>query len=399
VARLLPWLPWWLWAGFWATAGLLVSHRGAVPNGQQAALYLLIGAQVPWLVLGLWGACVLALRWGAVAEAGFSAFFVALLFFFVKPGFPPALGPYWALVPPAMLLLEIGLLALQVWALGRLEPMRQSNGLVGTAPRPEPAQRETPPATAPRGRGVPGTLGPAPLLAGRHGLGWAAAYFALCKLRDGGVRGLLRRLFAPGMALFLVLALAHGNADLWVWMLVLGFWLATSGSELHVGDPERLYLLGVDYRRQLVHRLGTFWVTPALLVVSVGVLLAVALGGEIEMPLAFLAVVVGLTLFREGWFGWPTKEAGLVGGQVLLVLVLALWLGFLVGAGRWAWLPDPGWGTATRAQLFAAPCAALGLAGILYKWWRLGEASLGEAMRGWRAAGGVPVSRHAATGA
>src|SRR5262249_20347434 len=162
---------------------------------------------------------------------------------------------YWALVPPAMLLLEVGLLALQVWLLGRLEPMRQINSFVGAAPRPEPAQRETPPATAPHGRGVPGQLGPAPLLARRHRLGSASANYALFKLLGGGFRGLLHRLAVPGMVLVLVLVLASGNADLWMWMLFLSFLTFgtfANGSELPVGDPERLYLLGVDYRCQLV---------------------------------------------------------------------------------------------------------------------------------------------------
>jgi hypothetical protein len=396
VARLAPWLPWSLWFGLWGTAGLLVSHRGAVPNGQQAALYLLIGAQVPWLSLGLGGvAFVLAWKWRVgwfvVGHWSFLILLLSHLYFFAMAGFRPgqAPGPYLALVPPAMLLLEIGLLALQVWAVGRMEPMRQQgSGLLGPAPRPAPARRETPPATAPHGRGVPGQLGPAPLLAGRHGLGWAAAYYALFKLR----------LYVPGMVLILVPVLAMvlfrvtvsalGNAVLWGWLLILSFWLALSASALHVGDPERLYLLGVDYRRQLVHRLRTFWVTPVLLAVSAGVLLAVALWGEIEMPLTFLALVVGLTLFGEGWFGWPTREARLFGGpmgqlwSLRISFILILWLGFLAGAGRWAGLPDPGWGTATRVQLFAAPCAALGLAGILYKWWRLDEATLRETMRG-----------------
>ena len=43
-----------------------------------------------------------------------------------------------------MLLLEIGLLALQVWGLGRREPMNQITGLMTSTPRPDCRALRTP---------------------------------------------------------------------------------------------------------------------------------------------------------------------------------------------------------------------------------------------------------------
>ena len=156
-------------------------------------------------------------------------------------------------------------------------------------------------------------------------------------------------------------------------------------SLLDVNHPERLYLLGVDYRSQLLHRLRTFWVTPALLGVSLRVLAAAALGSEIESSLALLALIAGLTLLAGGCYGWPNMTnffGGKMGCGLLLGLhlVLALWLGFLIAAGRWLGIPDPGWSTTTRAELFAAACGAFGLAGLLYKWLWLNEARLRQAL-------------------
>jgi hypothetical protein len=378
VARLLPVLSWWLCFGFCATAVLLASHREMIQNGEEAALYLLIGAQLPWLVFGSFGILwIVVKRWWAQSFLG------GLLGFAVVSlaSQHQALSPYLALVPPGMLLLEIGLVALQVWGLDRLEPMWQM-GLIAPLHLPRPAHQETP---APRG-GVPNQLGPAPLLAGRrHGLEWAAAYHAIYRLLGSGFRRLVRQLFWSAVLLGLTLW-ASDEREWWWWygVVSLNYWLG--GSALRLDHPQRLYLLGVDYRRQLLHRLGTFWVTPGLLVVSVGVVLSVALWGAREMPLALLALTAGLTLFSEGWFGWPDWDRwpalkGRGWWPSPLFFGLALWLGFLICAGRWVWLPDPGWDTATRTHLFAAACGACGLVGLAYKWWWFDEAALDEAMR------------------
>jgi hypothetical protein len=391
VARVVALLPWWLWIGLWGTASWLGFHPGAAQDWQQAVLLLLVGALVPCLALALWGVVLVVLRswwrWIALWLLCLTAPYLP-----VWAGFGPAQAfqTYLLLIPPAMLILTTGLLALQVWALGRLEPMYQINGLMGAKPRPERAHQQTP-ARAPRGRPVPGQLGPAPWLAGRHGLGWSATYYAVCKLSDGGSRGFLGRFFTFVIIISVSFSIASGNDQgwLWFWAFFLLVVPQVGGSPFHVGDPQRLYLLGVDYRRQLVHRLRTFWLTPALLGIAVGVTLAVALWGETETPLALLALGAGLTLCREGCFGWPNLGAvfgGRIGclPQFLIVLALALEATYLVGAGRWAWLPGPGWDTATRMQIFAACCGLFGLAGILYKWWQLDESRLGQWVRDYR---------------
>jgi hypothetical protein len=279
------------------------------------------------------------------------------------------------------LLLEVGLLSLQVGALERLEPMRQINPLMGTQLDPAFARQKTRTTWAPRSRGGRGKLGPAPLLAGRHGLGWATAYYACFKVWAGGPRGFLIRLFQQVWVLFLVpsLLLDGGAVQPWMWfaMACVIFSSVVSGSVVQASNPQRLYLLGVDYRCQLVHRLKTFWMTSAVLLVSILALLA-WVGGKPEIALTLLAVGAGLTLLCESWFGWPALPTLLNAGMgcLLPLLVLALWAGLL------AWV-DLGLGsTATRVQLFAAACGAVGLAGILYKWWRLDEDRLAEVVAG-----------------
>jgi hypothetical protein len=371
VARLLPLLPWWLWCGFCVTAVLLVSHWGMVRNGERAALYLLIGAQVPWLVLGLFGAAlILVRRWGLVLfGAWFGTMFLSGLANAAGLPLGQALSPYLATVPLAMLLLEVGLLALQVWGLNRLEPMRQITGLIRQVPQPGPAHQERP---VPHG-GVPGKLGPSPLLAARHGLGWAAAYYALFRLLGNGFRGLVYKLSMPVVLLVLTLS-TNSETDWWWWYWIVFLNLFLSGSVLHIDHPQRLYLLGVDYRRQLLYRLSTFWITPGLLAVAVGVVLSFVLWGTREMPLTLLALAASLALFREGWIGWPAVKGP---WSLLFFNSLFLWLLYLIVAGHW--LPGPRWDTATRVQLFAAACGACGLAGIASKWWCFDEAALVEA--------------------
>jgi hypothetical protein len=175
-----------------------------------------------------------------------------------------------------------------------------------------------------------------------------------------------------------------GNLSIgWMWFLVPA--VVVQPGLLNVDHPQRLYLLGVDYRAQLLHRLATFWVTPAMLVVALWVLLAAALGSELDWPLTWLALVIGLTLFAGGWYGWPnlstffTSKAGC--GLILgMHFVLAVWLGYLITAGHWMGIPDPGWSTTMRTELFAAACGTFGLAGLLYKLLWLDEARLRKSL-------------------
>jgi hypothetical protein len=376
VARLLRWLPWWLWGGFCGTTALLIAHRGALQDMGQAALYLLIGAQVPWLLLAAIGAAMMLIRWwGNLAFVVFFVVYLPLVWFF------GGAGAWLPLLPPTMLLLSVGLLAFQVWGLGRLEPMEQIHHMPGAMRAPQLVKPVKPKATTLRHGRVPAKLGPAPLLAQRQGLGWAALYYAFNRLRPRGFGDLWFLLFVPGILFLSVLWLVHGSGD-WVWWgLLVSNLVGLNGSELVVSDPQRLYLLGVDYRRQLEYRLRVFWVTPALLIVSAGALLAIALWGEVEMPLALVALVLGLKMQHEGWLGWPlvwTTSKALSGLCLFLWVGLFLWLGLLVMADRRAWLPAPGWDTAMRVQLFAAACGVTGVVGMVYKWWRCDEACLAK---------------------
>jgi hypothetical protein len=391
-ARLLPWVPWWLWVGLWGTFGVLLSE-GLLQDGAKAALYLLIGAQVPWVFLGACGTSVLASKKQGIGcllclfcllMAGVALHAVGLA--------AQALGPYLVVIPPAMLLLAIGLFVLQLWLLDRVEPMWQIDRLQPPRPVPPTTPVQTPPAPVRSPEGLPSRVGPIPLLAGRHGLGWAAASYALSKFLEGGRKGYLRRSWAFALLFCLVLLMTHGHAHRmtdtgkWFWFVFL--LLFKGGSVLHLGDPQRLYLLGVDYRCQLRHFLKTFWMTPALLAILLGALLSAAIWGQIEMPLAVLAVAAGMTLLRAGWGGWPgfpilvSLHGGRMGCWSLLsFLGLSLWTAFLVGAGTWIGLPEPGWDTVTRAHLFAAACGLCGAVFLLYKWMWLTEARMAEAMQ------------------
>jgi hypothetical protein len=374
VARLLPWLPWWLWGGLCGTLSVLLSRQGLIQDWAQAASYLLIGAQLPWLLLGLMGlGSLVQKRWAITGVVSIYLIIAVVSGVLAGFGLGQWLAPFLFLVPLLMLLLEIGLLILQFWLLDRVEPMSRISQLHELSRMPE-WQRQALGAKTPK-RPVPGELGPALWLGGRCGLGWAAAAYAVLKVQNGGLRGLLARV-AP-LSFFLIwLALPRGaDSEFWAWIFVLYmFQFLVAGSVLHVGTPQRLYLFGVDYRSQLLHRFKTFWITPALLLFPA---CSLVLWRDLEMPLAMLALVAGLTLFREGCFGWPILEGAFLRmagclSLVALLLILGLWLGFLIG------IRQLGWGMATRVELFAAPCAVFGLSGILYKWWRLDEDALAK---------------------
>jgi hypothetical protein len=392
-ARLLRSLPWLLWVGLCGTASLLASRWAAFPDMVQVALYLLIGIQVPVLIVFLSGVPHLVpLRLMRSSFIISSLFWIPLFFLLSFGGFVAgqAVMDQLAVILAVMPLLLILLLALQAWGISRLEPMRQIHSTVQALGQGG-VQEGAKPAPAPY-VGKPATVGPWPLLSGRHGLGWAAAYYAFFRLAGNGVRHVLHSLFQLALLVFLVVFLACYN-DLagvpWLGFLYFYFLFCLSRSLLYLDDPQRLYLLGVDYRRQLIHRLTTLWLTPGLVPTCIGVPLAVLLSGETEMPFALLALAAGLTVFREGWFGWPLLHVGTSGSMVrmnmwafALTLGLVFWFGFLVLVGRLAWLPGPDWDTPMRMLLFAAPCGAFGLAGIAYKWWCLDEATLNEWMHG-----------------
>jgi hypothetical protein len=382
VARLLPWLPWWLWVGVCGTAGLLVAYADKVDSAQDAALYLLIGGQVPWLVVGLFAFQPLMPTFGCLVIIACCMLSGALMPLLRDAGINPLeeIHGHLAFIAALMLLSEIGLLIVHVSILGLVEPMRQIKG-IAIPPTETPAANKPLMAWVPKAWRTPGPLAPAPLLAGRHGLGWASVYYAFASLWRGGFNGFWQRFYAPVLVLgFMILG---DMSNWWMWCMLPA--LLVQSSLLKVDHPRRLYLLGVDYRAQMLHRITTFWVTPAMLLVPIWVLLAAVLGVAMDWPLAWLALVGGLTLFGAGWYGWPNPAMffnGKMGCSVILGfhLALGLWLGYLIVAGHGLGIPDPGWSTTMRAQLFAAACGAVGLAGLLYKLLWLDETRLRDTL-------------------
>jgi hypothetical protein len=387
VARLLPWLPWWLWIGLLGTAGILVALWPDVPSAEQAVVWLLIGAQVPWLVVGVFSLPKLA-------PVGCAAFVIWNVFvgIFAQAGMlpgPVVLQPYLRLVLLLLLPVGLALLALHLWMLERMEPMRQIEGLLVTPQAPVPAGAGSTPFVLPRSgaRRSAEARGPDPLLADRRGLGWAAVSYALQKLRFGGIREVRVSYGVPLVRSVAILTWCVMDPGSWWLVTCLGFPLLLQQSILHVENPQRLYMLGVDYRTQLLHFLKTFWLTADMLVISPGVLLAVALDFRPEAAAAVLAQVAGITLLGAGWLRWPDMPQAVVmmgqaGCSVLLafLLLLGIWLGYLIAAGRLDVLPDPGWSQPVRAMLFGAACAALGLAGVLHKVFWLNEDRLREVL-------------------
>jgi hypothetical protein len=388
VARLLPWLPWWLWIGLLGTTSILVARWPDVASAEQSVVWLLIGAQVPWLAIGVFSLPKLA-------PIGCAAFvFTPLLVTCLAPAgiFPGQLlqwQPYLHLVPVLLLLAGITLLTVHLWTLERTEPMRQIEGLLVQPQAPVPAGAGSTPFVLPSSaaRRSAETRGPDPLLADRRGLGWAAVCYALQKLRFGGLRG-ARHSYGPSLVrAVVILILCTLDPGSWWLVICFGFPLLMQQSILHVEHTQRLYLLGVDYRTQLLHFLKTFWLTPDVLVISLVVAVSVAVNFRPEAATAILAQVVGITLLSAGWLRWPdTPQAvvmmGRAGCSVLLAhfLLLGLWLGYLIAAGRLEILPDPGWTQPVRAMLFGAACAALGLAGVIHKILWLNEERLREVL-------------------
>jgi hypothetical protein len=272
-----------------------------------------------------------------------------------------------------------------VWIVDRLEPMRQIIGYA--ALQAERGKVKKPQASGRRPTTTSGKLGPAPLLEGRHGLGWAAAYYACCSLASSSSRDLLGKSLVLVVNAYIIFLLVVDEENLnfgWVWssLLFAFFFLSLGGTSLlQLPNPQRLYLLGVDYREQFMHRLRTFWATPSVLTTCVTVVVAVALGAKV--PLGLLALAVGLMLFREGWLRWsmewwPAEGARRVCYQMawrslVPVVILGLWGLYLAGGGRWWWLAGPDWANATRMQLFAVVCGACGVVGIACQWWWLDE--------------------------
>jgi hypothetical protein len=138
-----------------------------------------------------------------------------------------------------------------------------------------------------------------------------------------------------------------------------------------------LYLLGMDYRRQLLLQLGTCWASPLLLVAPVVMGVAAAITRSFEYPIAVVVVVAAVRVFGAGCAEWPglliRPEAGWTRAGLALGLFLLILLSFCV-----LLFPVLGWPLSTRLFLVAGVSGLAGLAGIVYKLVRYDEATLRE---------------------
>jgi hypothetical protein len=265
----------------------------------------------------------------------------------------------------------VALLGVQVWALGRLEPMRQMGMAFGAVPTPATTAPEK---KRPAARPV-GWVGPSWLVRG-HGIGWARLYRAAALLRHNPSvllgSGALLVFFFPVMLLSVAVKPEEfAQFRWWLWLLPLLVLLPTM--PVLPAERQRLYLLGVNYRQQMLHRLWTFWASPGLLPSLLLLGLVAWLGPDRDLPLGMAAGCLGLAVVRAGW-SWPAfsawPRASLLVFLVLLVLalVLALW--------PERWQPALGLGELGKFLVFAVVAGVLGLAGMVAKLVRLDEARL-----------------------
>jgi hypothetical protein len=383
VARLLWPLGWLLWVGIWWAVGLgWVARSSANPSWYTPPVAACAVLAPCVMAAGLWGVVFVAVgarNWAMLPICGF-VFVIVVLW---DPVLRHVLNQSPWLLPAGLGLVTVGLLLLEVWAVERIEPFFQIQ-LSGESPW---LLTSTPPR--PASTAAPGRLSPSPLLRGRHGLAWASLYVALVRMRLrwmewvgsnviwfillGGILGSGMKgnepfsLYAPG--------------HFWVFAIILLLALAGPPA-LAPQHPQRLYLLGVDYRAQLLHRVRTFWIAPPLLLATLLMTLVAILTGRIAEPLSFLAMVFAMQTYRAGWLEWPSLEVGQIQMWALLLLPgLALLLLILFPPG-WPFLFSWEWGPVPRALLFAGVTLGVGLTGIVWRLLRLDEAKLREVLHG-----------------
>jgi hypothetical protein len=227
---------------------------------------------------------------------------------------------------------------------------------------------------------VKASIGPSWLLGDRKGVGWAGIFLFLARLRHNRnllIGGNLFLLLAmPFLFLGIVVDPTHLRVESYYWLPFLALF---SLSWLRLEHPQRLFLLGVPYRAQLLQRLRTFWATPLLLLCLLFLAPAALISGVYEAPLALTAAALALTLFQAGWWEWPSQEVG-PGWLRAFWLTAALGLlAWVLATPTWFWLPEIPLSPAQRLLLFAVVVAALGLAAIGYKLARATEERLQEA--------------------
>jgi hypothetical protein len=391
LTRSLPWLSWLgvtaatsaAWSVPWA-GGLWVSL---------AALGLV--ALVPLCFLGLIGSLSILLRTPPIL--------VLLVLWLVGPwfagyyGFEMAQGwwmhaallsdpPVLLVFPVALGVLAAGLLALQVWAVEWMEPARQiglrmtgilpvaSTGAVRGSSKPSPID----PPQLPRLVGAGQTIitrqllrlvGPGQTIITRLWIAHLVGYFGRF---SPGLHMIVDVVFLVNVPFMVTVALDQPpRLDIWTWLPVGMVWLYPSW---HLEDElrrPRLYVLGVDYRSQLLSGLSTFWASPPTLFATV-LLTGIALFGPVwDFPLAIAAAVLGVAAFRRGWWDWP--EPWLWGRSCsayltavlasLGLFLLALWLASNDREGSLV----RGLSPVARLFLFAGAAGGLGAGGMLAK--------------------------------
>jgi hypothetical protein len=198
-ARLGRSVPWLLWLG----VGAVLSAAWALPLDQRpwksAALLALLGL-LPLFSLGLGGLVGMLLRlraWGALSLLASYLFPVWMTQWETENDLLGE-GPALLALPAALAVLTAGLLALQVWVLGRLEPLRQ---ITLASDQSEKAAS----AGTAWYRSAPVLVGPSPLVRG-HGLGSATRYRAFALVRYN-LLGTTAARWGPGLLFLSVLSI------------------------------------------------------------------------------------------------------------------------------------------------------------------------------------------------
>jgi hypothetical protein len=386
-ARLTNTLPWLSWLGASAAA----NFAWAVPWAERPWLSLAVlgfVALVPLFSLGLAGSLVVLLRMPGYLSVLLVIPVLGALFGALSWWMDPALpgdAPVLLALPLSLGVLAAGLLALQVWALGWLEPARQISL----------ADRQPDKAAAPAGTvwrpAKPGLIGPPLLLRVLGARQKAAARFPVATL----VRVVARVRSSPlyllamtGVWIFLLGLMGRTvtatpemylTPGFWAWFLIWGALFYSPALALE--EPRRLYLLGVDYQKQLFYRLCVFWTNPLTLFTTALMICVAVLGPRVDShPLAISVGSLGVAAFREGWFGWPGPRAwpGLLSALLatLGLVLLTLWL---------TWGDDVGFSvfgltTTARFFLFAGVAWGLGAYAMTRKLWHFDERTLRRVM-------------------
>jgi hypothetical protein len=207
-----------------------------------------------------------------------------------------------------------------------------------------------------------------PFLARRPGLWRAQAYLGWKKDRLGLERPLVV-LAGYLFGVWAVWAARDGASGLYLpaaAAFLASRFIGTDGIDSE--ESRRLYLLGVDYREQVLHDLKALLLVaaPLLLGIGLGTMLVLApASGLTEVRLAVLACMAGFLLLRAGARGLPGISEASVLPQVLSLALLLVFL----------FVPRCG----TRELLAAAALAGLlGFLGLLRRLLGLDDESLRE---------------------